>query len=177
MIAAVPRVYCGVTYRSSIEADWAATFDVLGIAHRYESVRVLFPTGEVYWPDFYLPALRTYAEVKGPHSERLAKTTRLATVLDRDWAEGVHAAYRVVVLRPYQPDTRHAEWTGTRASQQWRLRRCPTCAEWDFVDLGGDWRCGACEEHSKPLRVRDLLAPASDPYGGDHLTMTRAAET
>lgn len=56
--------YKGVIYRSRLEAKWAVVFDLLGIEHTYETSQFsLENTG--YMPDFYLPQLETYVEVKG----------------------------------------------------------------------------------------------------------------
>jgi len=62
-IAAIPTVYKGRSYRSRLEARWAAFFDHLGIKHEYEP----FDLGG-WSPDFLLPELETLVEVK-PLSE------------------------------------------------------------------------------------------------------------
>jgi hypothetical protein len=76
-IRAVPLAYKGIKFRSSLEADWAATFDTLGIYWQYEPMALQLPSGQRYLPDFYLPNLHTWAEVKGPHWERLDKAVEL----------------------------------------------------------------------------------------------------
>jgi hypothetical protein len=58
-IAAIPTVYRGRTYRSRLEAKWAAFFDRLGWRHEYEP----FDLGS-WSPDFLLPDLDTLVEVK-----------------------------------------------------------------------------------------------------------------
>ena len=80
-IAAVPAEYSGVRFRSTLEADWAATLDVLGVEWQYEPVAVQLPSGVAYRPDFYLPRIATWLEVKGPHGERLGKTRELANAV------------------------------------------------------------------------------------------------
>lgn len=58
-IAAIPTTYRGRTYRSRLEARWAAFFDALGIAHEYE------PYDLGLWsPDFLLTEMRVLVEVK-----------------------------------------------------------------------------------------------------------------
>ncbi len=78
-IAAVPQTYAGVRFRSTLEADWAATLDSVGIRWQYEPEAVALPSGALYRPDFYLPDCATWLEVKGPHDERLDKTRELAS--------------------------------------------------------------------------------------------------
>jgi hypothetical protein len=58
-IAAIPTVYRGRTYRSRLEAKWAAFFDRIGWRHEYEP----FDLG-AWSPDFLLPDLDTLVEVK-----------------------------------------------------------------------------------------------------------------
>ena len=57
-------------FRSTLEADWAATLDSLSIGWQYEPEGVQLPSGELHRPDFYLPGIATWLEVKGPHGER-----------------------------------------------------------------------------------------------------------
>ena len=58
-VAAFPTEYRGRTYRSRLEARWAAFFDQLGIAHEYEP----FDLGS-WSPDFLLPDLNVLVEIK-----------------------------------------------------------------------------------------------------------------
>jgi hypothetical protein len=58
-IAAIPTEYRGRTYRSRLEARWAAFFDRLGFAHEYEP----FDLG-AWSPDFLLTDIYTLVEIK-----------------------------------------------------------------------------------------------------------------
>jgi hypothetical protein len=63
---AIPSVYRDVTFRSRLEARWAALFDHYEIRWAYEPDAYDTPSG-LYLPDFYLPGLHTFVEVKpGP---------------------------------------------------------------------------------------------------------------
>jgi hypothetical protein len=77
----VPVIYSGVRFRSTLEGDWAATLDSLDIEWQYEPEAVQLPSGCLYRPDFYLPRIATWLEVKGPTGDRLAKTRELAEVV------------------------------------------------------------------------------------------------
>ncbi|TWE29901.1 hypothetical protein [Prauserella muralis] len=66
--------YDGYRFRSRLEARWAVFFDNAGIDFRYEPEGILVPTSFIpgwapprapYLPDFYLPDLGLYVEVKG----------------------------------------------------------------------------------------------------------------
>ncbi len=59
-----PTVYQGLLFRSRLEAKYAYFFDKLGLEWRYETE--FFSTRHGYYlPDFYLPALNAWVEVKG----------------------------------------------------------------------------------------------------------------
>ena len=88
-IKATPCWYAGVRFASTLEADWAATFDTWDWYWQYEPLAIDLPSGATYRPDFRLPDQRVWAEVKGPHNERLTKVVELHTTLAYDeweWA-------------------------------------------------------------------------------------------
>jgi hypothetical protein len=62
--------YKGYRFRSRLEARWAVFFDVLGIPFEYELEGYSLPSGAAYLPDFLLPTLHAYVEVKP--TEKLA---------------------------------------------------------------------------------------------------------
>ncbi len=71
-IGAIQTLYAGCRFRSRLEARWAVFFDTLGIAWEYEpqgihcSWRLSLDEGTFpYLPDFWLPDLGLWAEVKG----------------------------------------------------------------------------------------------------------------
>jgi hypothetical protein len=80
VITARRRWYRGVHFRSTLEADWAATLDSLNITWQYEPEAYQTPLG-AYSPDFWLPAQKVWLEVKGPHSERVDKAEAFANLL------------------------------------------------------------------------------------------------
>lgn len=53
-------------YRSRLEARWAVFFDTMRIQFQYEPESFRLEDGSIYLPDFYLPDVQWYAEVK-PH--------------------------------------------------------------------------------------------------------------
>lgn len=63
-IKSIETWYKGIKFRSRLEARWAVFFDACGIKYEYEPEGYEI-NGEKYLPDFYLPELETYAEVKG----------------------------------------------------------------------------------------------------------------
>lgn len=62
-IKAIETEYNGYLFRSRLEARWAVFFDTLGIRYHYE-LEGFDIGGMKYLPDFYLPQLECWAEVK-----------------------------------------------------------------------------------------------------------------
>lgn len=145
-IKATPTWYRGTLFRSTLEADWAATFDQLNWAWAYEPVAVRMTLdGETvdYRPDFWLPTSRTWAEVKGPHNERLDKALMLAesfrteVIPDDEWET---MRTHMVILRP-PASGEFCTWENTHSSVDMVVVLCPECGEHGWMDFSGPWRC------------------------------------
>ncbi|SRR6266480_246319 len=77
-IKAIETIYNGYKFRSRLEARWATFFNALGIEYWYEKEG--FSLGGVpYLPDFYLPRLSYWIEVKPdvPMDDEREKAIRL----------------------------------------------------------------------------------------------------
>lgn len=61
----IETFYKGCKFRSRLEARWAVFFDSLKIIWEYEKEGFVMTTGETYLPDFWLPQLDCFFEVKG----------------------------------------------------------------------------------------------------------------
>lgn len=66
MIKAIETSYKGYRFRSRLEAKWAVFFDALGVKWDYEPEGFEFGGGVRYLPDFWLPGLGIWVEVKPP---------------------------------------------------------------------------------------------------------------
>jgi len=66
IIQAIETHYNGYRFRSRLEARWAVFFDTLGIPYFYEHQGYTLFGGERYLPDFWIPHLNLFVEVKGP---------------------------------------------------------------------------------------------------------------
>lgn len=80
-LRSIPSEYAGVNFRSRAEARWAIAFDAADIKWVYEPEGYQLPT-HWYLPDFWLPRMGCFAEVKGvaTHWDEVAmtKATELA---------------------------------------------------------------------------------------------------
>lgn len=64
-IAPIETRYAGCRFRSRLEARWAVALDHLGIQWEYEQQGYTLPSGARYLPDFRLPELKIFLEIKG----------------------------------------------------------------------------------------------------------------
>jgi hypothetical protein len=142
-IQATPMWYRGTQFRSTLEADWACTFDSLNWAWGYEPVSVQLEGGINYRPDFWLPTSRTWAEVKGPHNERIDKALLLSETFrkeefpDDEWEM---TRTHVVILRPPGPGET-CVWENPHPDVDMVVVYCPECSECGWMDYAGVWRC------------------------------------
>lgn len=158
MRRAIPTTYAGVRFRSRLEADWARYFDEQGIRWAFEAEGFDID-GVAYLPDFYLPDLRTFCEVKGLlDDESEIKVRRLA-----EWVED---RGRIVVLAEAPAGKRWALVPADGGPLAWRgeLARCPLCGAVQFMDEGGE--CRRCPElparpwHDPPFTREERVAIA-----------------
>jgi hypothetical protein len=77
-IKPIETQYAGCRFRSRLEARWAVFFDHLGIRWEYEPQGFELPSGARYLPDFHLPDLDLWVEVKGSEEAFLADGARYA---------------------------------------------------------------------------------------------------
>lgn len=158
-IKPIPTMYAGVQFRSTLEADWAATLDSLGIAWQYEPEGVELPSGVLYRPDFYLPQIATWLEVKGPHGERLDKTAELARTVFH-WPDCPERAdelgccpgeYQLVVVG-LAPERGILTWRLIDllgdAEDEGCLAKCRNCGAWWWFSGIGSFGCRKHRRHT-----------------------------
>ena len=101
MIEAKPTKYKGTAYRSRLEAKWANFFDALGVKHWYEPEAVETIYGG-YLPDFWLPQVCLWAEVK-PEAFTPMQRHKLNSVVVEDYnAHGGICLDGEPECRPYE---------------------------------------------------------------------------
>lgn len=106
-IKAIETHYKGYRFRSRLEARWAVFFDALGIAYEYEpeGFEVPFEDGNIrYLPDFRLPGLNLWVEVKGSKEQFDKDARRIAWMVDFGHLPGVSDGGGLLILGSI-PDT------------------------------------------------------------------------
>jgi len=73
---AISTRYDGYLFRSRLEARWAVFFNHINLPYEYEIEGYKLNNGKCYLPDFYLPTLHLFAEVK-PFQETQEDTEKL----------------------------------------------------------------------------------------------------
>lgn len=63
-IGAIQTHYAGRVFRSRLEARWAVFFDALNVEWKYED-QGYEVAGKRYLPDFFIPSINAWCEVKG----------------------------------------------------------------------------------------------------------------
>lgn len=76
---AMPTLIDGASCRSRLEARFVIFLKTLKVAYEYETVTFALSSGRKYTPDFYLPALRLWVELKPayPHAEEMERCVEL----------------------------------------------------------------------------------------------------
>lgn len=160
---AVPRRYSGVEFRSTLEAEWAFNLDLLDIAWSYEPIAVHLD-GINYLPDFWLPQINTWLEIKGPGVPGADKVDRLrAHVLDGgdDWFQPT--TYVVLGLAPL--NGRMTFKVSSAGDDSWSdygaLAECRNCRGRWFMDYTASFGCRCCHHGDGDHHL------ASINYSGD----------
>lgn len=109
-IKAIETHYNGYRFRSRLEARWAVFFDAAGIPYEYEPEGYVLSDGTCYLPDFYLPSLHMYLEIKHSNiqrEERLEAMKKLEELFDGDCfkEEGNGIVVALAIGEPFEYDT------------------------------------------------------------------------
>lgn len=175
MIRAIPTTYRGIRFRFRLEADWASTFDAYEIEWQYEPEGVELPSGARYLPDFYLPKLTTWFEVKGPHGQRLDKTQEFAYAMvhgsptcdlveydcpDHDW----HDDWRLTLIGEAAGpgDLAAVRLAASGAPKEAYFVRCLKCGSAQWVEAFHGVHCRVCPDVT--LDPGWVICLPSDPY-------------
>lgn len=143
----IPTTYSGIRFRSRLEADAAQLLTLIRADWIYEPESFLLTCGEHYRPDFWLPELATWFEVRGYESVR--GRAQIAGFVDDIRRGRIRGAYCALNLNG-------ASWNGRDESGGvavvfW----CEDCGKWG---LGSEdqLRCRSCGRYRNRSSVWDL---------------------
>lgn len=169
----IPTEYKGCLFRSLLEARWAAFWDHLAIEWHYEHESfILAPFGEWYRPDFYLPQLAAWIEVKptDPDEDAQWKTylfnyclsREYDSVKSKEWAFVLHGG----IPWPYPEEgniigySASPEDEGDPTQKDLCFQMCPMCQQ-ILIGQINTMACQGCKEE-----LGTLLDDALDSVEG-----------
>ena len=141
--------YDGYRFRSKIEAQWYVYFKTLGIECFYEpeTISLELSNGKImnYLPDFFLPELDAYVEIKleaSPTTEECMKCHLLATQTGKN----VYMFYEQIGKKNTN-GYMYMKNTGAFMPLQ-RFTQCPKCRGFDIAYQGRvvGMKCGCCND-------------------------------
>ena len=167
-IRAIETRYAGCHFRSRLEARWAVFFDAAGIAWEYEPEGFVLPDETHYLPDFKLPKLRVWVEVKPEINARDTKWRPFHELINGPdhwmWASNDEICESAIGIVPTPtanligwpwrtimigqvPDPRAIDYgiaIGPGSPHcGWEFRLCDMCGEIDLIHVIGSLaRCG-----------------------------------
>jgi hypothetical protein len=134
----VPTSYNGQEFRSRFEARIAFWLDGLKIKREYEPKSFILKNGVMIWPDFYLPELKTWLEVKGSLQPfDLVNFEKFVTE---------NNTYEAMIITPTNGFWFSNHDTGG-LRQELRGHKCKSCGSWFFCGDVGVYSCRHCGFH------------------------------
>ena len=165
----LPCKYKEIEYRSKTEARVAEeVFDRHQIKFLYETETYNFD-GELYSPDFYLPEIKTFIEVKGATDSDLSKPQKLLKTLQDQWEDKR-------LLTEYWNPSGYSSNTDGYVSWEWDqpfmviavfsdgtfksvdeegnqtdvfFTKCAECNSWQFIHTSAFYACRKCGHHDE----------------------------
>lgn len=179
-ITAIQTVHHGTVFRSRTEARWAYFFDKIGLRWEYEPEGFRLDESTLYLPDFWLPEMSYWAEVKpdgGPTDEEqrkveiLVRGTGYPCVLlaGAPW----HKMYETCLPEMCPPDM-NPIWYGGAFSDQYTVDRRDGAPRFFSCDMGEDPDMGwdvHVENAMEAARARKFWEPESEDYASSETSL------
>ncbi len=163
MLSAIETSYHGYLFRSRLEARWAVFFHEAGVPYRYEREGFELPGDMRYLPDFWLPDIAAWVEIKPNERRLLASKTKLEAFAAAASTEGQR--FYVLVDDPYPLS--HEVWrpnqNGALKKSGQRFTQCEICGLIDLLPPNeplGIVRCSRCGERDALLRQSPAILNA-----------------
>lgn len=160
-IRPIETTYNGIRFRSRLEARWAIFMDALSIKWEYEPEG--FTDGNLsYLPDFWLPELKCYFEVKpNSPSDEEGRKANLVTDSGKDLYFAIGRPMR-------REDTSHGgslvPWGGDVGDEKWDFVHCDNCNSTTIVWTGKWDEMECCRDATPNRQLHDFAVFAANNY-------------
>lgn len=135
---AIETRYKGYRFRSRLEARWAVFFDTLRVPFEYEKEGYDLGDAGWYLPDFWLPTIDCWFEVKpnAPTDDARRKAKRLAELSDNPVviSAGLSADLDLVCYAAHRQCADHYGYPGPDTT--WAFGICTRCGALSLLDCG-----------------------------------------
>jgi hypothetical protein len=154
----IETLYNGVTYRSRLEARWAAFFEHIGFRYIYEP-EGFEHAGERYLPDFWVDELDGYFEVK-PHNAAKKEVLRV-----RQWQRDM-AASGMRLFSVFGEPNPDKYIMCDPSGEIIKLLDCRRCNGVCYADMTGwgQFKGHTCEDHDRfpfhDVRIMEAMSAA-----------------
>jgi hypothetical protein len=143
----VPTIYKGIKMRSALETKVAFFLDALNIKWKYEPMNFLLKSGINYKPDFFLPELKIWIEVKGviePHQKDIYSDFVKERNQELLVISSIENLYFFSWSDPYF-DLNEEQHIGCDESVY--IGKCSNCGSFFFCPNSGNYHCRKCQTH------------------------------
>ena len=138
-IKPIETFYKGYRFRSRLEARWSILFDAMGIKYIYEPQGFALSDGTCYLPDFYLPEMNQFFEVKGVlDSADKKKIVQFINESKKPLTIG-YDDFTFSTCSNFVDDGYSLEQESDSI-----LMKCNKCGKYYFTGVGGSWECSCC---------------------------------
>lgn len=143
MLRAIETTFQGYRFRSRIEARWAVFYTSLGVHFDYEPEGYVLEGAGPYLPDFWLPEINCWVEIKGlfPNAQEIEKTCALSAATERS---------ALIFHGQIEPGMRggYAHPSGQFFAHTYVWASCDRCQRVDIVDIDAHRRilCPTCRD-------------------------------
>ena len=166
-----PCKYKEIEYRSKTEARVAEeVFDRYQIKFLYETETYILD-GKLYSPDFYLPEIKTFIEVKGAADSDLSKPKKLLKTLQDQWENSEESKKYTdrdgnVCFdgknfwewdQPYMVISIFSDGTFKSVDGcELLFTQCQKCMAWQFMNTSASYDCRKCSHWAKHYMLIDI---------------------
>jgi len=157
-------LYKGYCFRSRLETRWALFFEFLGIDYLYECKKFSLPDGRIYTPDFYLPKMFVWIEIKPlyPTEEEREKAQTLSRVLstmsNQPWRVLlIYGDCEPPFIKKHHPGAMAIEFFSDKLPEEpciWV--QCSECHRMDVIRRGHHVNC-SCPSKNQQDPIRPAL--------------------